>query len=86
MNVDELCILFSHFKKKSWSDDSSEGLLASLPKAQSFSIIPAGEENGIVPNALLTWISAQARGDYRYQMNNNKKWAKKIILNLHNLR
>jgi hypothetical protein len=61
-NVDESYILFSHVKK-SWNGDSSEGLLASLPNAQRLIIIPAGEENGIVPNALLMWISALSLSD-----------------------
>jgi hypothetical protein len=71
-NVNELYILFSHINK-SWSVDNNEVLLTSLPNAQRLIkiIIPAGEENSIVPNALLTWILAQGKGHYHCQVNND---------------
>ena len=83
--MDESYILSSHTPKKSWSDDSSEGLLAPVSRTERLIIIHAGGESGFVPGALLMWKANQASGDYHHQMNkdNYEKWMKeKVIPNL----
>jgi hypothetical protein len=47
--ADESYLLSSHAKNKLWSNDRCEG---SLCKGQRLISIHAGQENGIVPNAV----------------------------------
>jgi hypothetical protein len=79
--MDKSCILSSHAKNKSCSDDSSQGLLGPLSKCQRFIIIHAGRENTFVLNTLLMWKSTQATGNY-YQMNKISYEKEKLILSL----
>ena len=80
--MDESYILSSHTPKKSWSDDSSEGLLAPVSRTERLIIIHAGGESGFVPGALLMWKANQASGDYHHQMNkdNYEKWVKENLI------
>jgi hypothetical protein len=63
--------LSSHVQNKSWSDDTTNGLLAQISKGQRLIIIihTGGKKNGFVPNAFLVWKLSQVVSDYQHQMN-----------------
>lgn len=83
--MDESYIHSSHTIKKTWSDDSTEGLHQPISRGERLIIIHAGGENWFVKNALQTWNSKQRKGDYHKEMNfiNFEKWLReKLIPNL----
>ena len=83
--MDESYILSTHVAKRTWCDDSNEGLHAPISKGQRAIIIHAGGEMGFIPNALVIWKAGTVSGDNHDQMNSSNyfKWVKeKLIPNL----
>ena len=79
---DETYIHSSHSTPKSWSDDSSKGLLTPVSRGSRLIIIHAGSCSGFVPNALAIFKSNQKTGDYHVAMNNENYvlWLKKQLI------
>jgi hypothetical protein len=83
--MDETYVHSSHTKPKAWTDDSGAGLKSPVSKGSRIIIVHAGNENGFVPNALITFQSGKKSGDYHHDMNyeNYEKWIKtKLIPNI----
>lgn len=83
--LDETYVHAGHTVSKSWSDDSSKGLLTNISKGNRLIMVHAGGEMGFIPNALLIFKSGSKSGDYHDDMNseNYEKWLKeKLIPNL----
>lgn len=80
--MDETYIHSSHTHKKSWSDNTNEGLRQPVSKGQRLVIVNAGNENGFIPNAYLKFKSKTHKGDYHNDMNfiNYKKWIEEMLL------
>lgn len=55
--TDESYIHSSHTKPQGWSDGSSLGFKMPISKGKRLIMVHAGGENGLVPNALLTFPS-----------------------------
>lgn len=79
--LDETYIHQNYKPKMSWQGPSTQGVIDNISTGKRFIIIHAGSENGFVPNALLTFNTA----DYHHDMNasNFNKWlCEKLLPNL----
>jgi hypothetical protein len=59
----ESYILLTHTTKKSWCNESNEGLCVPIAKGDCLIIIHAGGEMGFIPNALLMWKVGLKQGN-----------------------
>lgn len=83
--MDETYIHSTYSTGKAWSDGSNKGVKVPVSKGKRLIIVHAGNEDGFVPNALLTFESGKKTGDYHKDMNfeNYEKWIKnKLIPNI----
>lgn len=83
--LDETYIHAGHTSSKSWTDNTTNGLLSTISKGNRLVILNAGGEMGFIPNCLLIFKSGTKSGDYHDDMNsqNYEKWlSEKLIPNL----
>lgn len=83
--LDETYIHAGHTSSKSWTDNTSKGLLSTISKGNRLVIVHAGGEMGFIPNCLLIFKSGTKSGDYHDDMNSDNygKWlTEKLIPNL----
>lgn len=83
--MDETYVHTTHTRPNSWSDGTNAGLKVPVSKGNRLIIVHAGNENGFVKDALLTFESGKKTGDYHNDMNfdNYEKWiTNKLIPNI----
>lgn len=83
--MDETYVHSSHTQSKGWTDNTNSGLKTPISKGNRLIVVHAGNENGFVNGALVTFQSGRKSGDYHDDMNfvNYEKWLKtKLIPNL----